>query len=190
MEITISLPEKVFAILSSAANKSHRRIDEVIAEKIERDFAVDTDELEKQIAVCSDKEVLELSRIEVPSEKDERLSRLLDKQTEKILSGDEQKELWQLMDSSRITTLKKAYALREISRRGLDGENLKRFRRAHPSPSEKPLWLLPESAGTSALQTRNRTSQSKIRRRRINRRKSLARLPRMQRAQSRQNRSH
>jgi hypothetical protein len=123
MEVTISLPEKVFANLSNEADKTHRRIDEVIAEKIERDFAIDADELEKQIAVCSDQEVLELAEIKMPTEKDERLSRLLDKQTEENLSGDEQKELWQLMDLTRFTTLKKAYALREISRRGLDGEN-------------------------------------------------------------------
>ncbi|CAN5699179.1 hypothetical protein BH18ACI1_BH18ACI1_24790 [soil metagenome] len=123
MEVTISLPEKVFANLSNAANRSHRRIDEVIAEKIERDFAIDADELAKQISVCSDKEILELAEITMPSEQDERLSQLLGKQIEGKLSADEQKEMWQLMDTSRLTTLKKAYALREISRRGLDGEN-------------------------------------------------------------------
>ena len=123
MEVTINLPEKVFANLSSAANRSNRRIDEVIAEKIERDFAVDADELEKQILICSNKEILELARIKMPSEQDERLSRLLNKQNEGNLSGDEQKEIWQLMDLNRLTTLKKAFALREISRRGLNGKD-------------------------------------------------------------------
>jgi hypothetical protein len=123
MEVTISLPEKVFANLSSAAHRSHRRIDEVIAEKIERDFAIDADELAKQISVCSDKEILELAKITMPMNEDERLSQLLNKQNEGNLSADEQKEMWQLMETSRLTTLKKAYALREISRRGLDGEN-------------------------------------------------------------------
>lgn len=51
----------------------------------------DANELEKQIAVCFDQEVLELSQIEMPKEKDERLSCLLDKQTEETLSSDEQK---------------------------------------------------------------------------------------------------
>lgn len=90
---------------------------------INLDVRDDANELEKQIAVCSDEEVLELAEIKMPTEKDERLSRLLDKQTEGNLSGDEQNELWQLMDLNRLTTLKKAYALREISQRGLDGEN-------------------------------------------------------------------
>lgn len=123
MEITISLPEKVFANLSNAAHKSHRRIDEVIAEKIERDFAIDADELNKQISICSDKEVLELAEIQMPSEQDALLSHLLNKQNEGNLSADEQKKMWQLMETNRLTTLKKAYALREISRRGLDGKD-------------------------------------------------------------------
>lgn len=123
MEVTIILPEKVFINLSNAADKSHRRIDEVIAEKIERDFAIDAEQLEKQIAVCSDKEVLELAKIEMPATEDERLSYLLGKQNEANLSGIEQKELWQLMESNRLTTLKKAFALREITRRGLDGKD-------------------------------------------------------------------
>ncbi len=123
MEVTISLPEKVFANLSNVADKSHRRIDEVIAEKIERDFAIDAEELEKQIAVCSDEEVLELAKIEMLKTEDERLSLLLGKQNEGSLSDIEQKELWQLMEVSRLTTLKKAFALRELTRRNLDGKN-------------------------------------------------------------------
>lgn len=95
--------------------------DEVIAEKIERDFAIVLDELKKRIAVCSNNEILELAEITMPSKQDERLSFLLDKQNEENLSADEQQEIWQLMDLNRLTTLKKTYALREISRRDLVG---------------------------------------------------------------------
>jgi hypothetical protein len=123
MEVTISLPEKVFANLSNVADKSHRRIDEVIAEKIERDFAIDAEELEKQITVCSDEEILELANIEMPKDQDKRLSNLLSKQNEGTFSDTEQKELWQLMESNRLTTLKKAFALRELTRRNLDGKD-------------------------------------------------------------------
>lgn len=123
MEVTINLPEKVFANLSNLANKSHRRIDEVIAERIERDFAIDTDELEKQITACSNAEILTLAKIRMPLAQNERLSFLLSKQSEEALSDEEQKELWNLMDLNQLTTLKKAYALREISRRGLNGKD-------------------------------------------------------------------
>lgn len=123
MEVTINLPEKVFANLANVADKSHRRIDEVIVEKIEREFAIDAGELEKQITVCSDEEILELAEIQMSPEQDERLSHLLNKQTEENLIADEEKEFWQLMELNRLATLKKALALREISRRGLNGKN-------------------------------------------------------------------
>ena len=40
MEITISLPDKVFANVANLASETHRRIDEVIVEKIEREFSL------------------------------------------------------------------------------------------------------------------------------------------------------
>ncbi len=123
MEVTINLPDRVFANLSSAASKSHRRIDEVIVEKIEREFSVDTEDLAKQIAACSDKEILELAELQMPPNQDSTLSNLLQKQGEQDLTDDEQKELWNLMELNRLTTLKKAFALREISRRGLNGKD-------------------------------------------------------------------
>lgn len=123
MEVTISLPDRVFANLSSVARNTKRRVDEVIAEKIERDFAVDVEDLAKQIALCSDKEVWELSELQMPPKQDARLSGLLQKQSEKDLTETEQRELWKLMEISRLTTLKKAFALREISRRGLNGKD-------------------------------------------------------------------
>lgn len=123
MEVTINLPDRVYANLSSAADKSRRRIDELIAERIERDFAVDAGELEKQISFCADAEILELAELKMPPEQDERLSLLLGKQGERDLTDDEQKQLWELMELNRLLTLKKAFALHEIERRGLNGED-------------------------------------------------------------------
>ena len=59
----------------------------------------------------------------MPSQQDTRLSHLLQKQNERDLTETEQKELWKLMELNRLTTLKKAFALREISRRGLDDQD-------------------------------------------------------------------
>ena len=123
MEVTINLPDKIFANVSSVASKSHRRIDEVIVEKIEREFAVDAEDLANQIAFCSDKEILELTELQIPPKQDHRLSNLLQKQGAQDLTANEQKELWNLMELNRLTTLKKAFALREISRRDLNGKD-------------------------------------------------------------------
>ena len=110
MEVTINLPDKIFANVSSVASKSHRRIDEVIVEKIEREFAVDAEDLANQIAFCSDKEILELAELQMPPKQDRRLSNLLQKQGAQDLTANEQKELWNLMELNRLTTLKKAFA--------------------------------------------------------------------------------
>lgn len=123
MEITISLPDKVFANVANVASRTHRRVDEVIAEKIERDFSLEIEELERQIAVCYDKEIIKLSKLQMPEKQDKRLSFLLQKQGEKDLTKSEQEELWELMELNRLTTLKKAFALREVSRRGLNGKD-------------------------------------------------------------------
>ena len=123
MEVTISLPERIFANLSSVANKSHRRIDEIIVEKIEREFSIDVEDLERQISLCSDKELLKLKEIQMSAKEDGRLSDLLAKQNECELSAKEQKELWELMELNRLATLKKAFALREATRRKLNGKD-------------------------------------------------------------------
>ncbi len=123
MEVTISLPDKVFAKVANLASKTHRRVDEIIAEKVEREFSLDIQELEKQIAVCADAEVTKLSNLQMPEREDKRLNFLLHKQGEKDLTKPEQKELWKLMELNRLTTLKKAFALREVSRRGLNGKD-------------------------------------------------------------------
>lgn len=123
MEVTINLPERVFANLSAIAKKSRRRLDEVIVESLEQEFLKEAETLEKQISVCSDKEVLELAHIQMPPKQDQRLSRLLQKQGETKLTAKEQQDMWELMDLNRLTTLKKALALREISLRGLHEQN-------------------------------------------------------------------
>lgn len=123
MEITINLPDKIYTNVESLAKKTRRRIDEVIAEKIEEEFSFDEEGLEKQIAACSNKEVLQLSKLEMPAKEDGRLSILLQKQGEKDLTVKEQKELDELMEMNRFATLKKAFALREVVRRGLNGKD-------------------------------------------------------------------
>jgi hypothetical protein len=123
MEVTINLSDGVYANVASLASKMLRRVDEVIAEKIEREFSFDASELEKQIFACSDKEIVKLAKIQMPKKEDSRLSFLLQKQGERDLTISEQKQLWRLMELNRLTTLRKAFALRELTRRGLNGKD-------------------------------------------------------------------
>lgn len=123
MEVTISLPDKVFANLANLANKTHRRVDEVIVEKIERDFSPDVDFqeqakiIEQSIKYCSDKEVLELANLQMPDDK--RLSYLFEKNRESILTKKEHAELTKAVEISRINDLRKAFGIVEAKKRGL-----------------------------------------------------------------------
>lgn len=123
MEVTINLPERVFASLTKIAKKSRRRLDEVIVERIEQEFEAEVETLDKQISRCSDKEVLGLAKLRMPTRQARRLSALLQKQGEQALSAREQDDLWRLIDDSRLATVKKAFALREIARRGLHAKD-------------------------------------------------------------------
>ena len=76
-------------------------------------------ELEQQVSFASDQEVLELAELQMSDKENRRMSRLLQKQGETKLTAGEHKRLWALVDVSRLSTLKKAFALREVSRRGL-----------------------------------------------------------------------
>ncbi|NOT59238.1 MAG: hypothetical protein HOP19_03325, partial [Acidobacteria bacterium] len=77
MEITINLPERVYAGLSTAAKQSRRRVDEVIVERLEQEVEKEIETLAKQIAVCADKEVLALAKLQMSDKRAQRMSELL-----------------------------------------------------------------------------------------------------------------
>lgn len=123
MEVTIDLPEQILASISRTAIKSRKRIAEVISDHISRDFSSAITDIEKQISLCSNDEIIRLTHVTLPPKKDRRLRELIGQQAAKQLSKTEQKELWNLMEENRLATLKKAFALREMQRRNLNGTN-------------------------------------------------------------------
>lgn len=119
MEVTISLPEKVFANVKNFASKTHRRIDEVIVEKIEREFSVDTEELERPLANCSDEEALALANMKMSEAENRRMSELSDKQREETISPLERNELDALFRVYQVGNLRKSQGIYEAVKRGL-----------------------------------------------------------------------
>lgn len=119
MEVTISLPEKVFANVKSFASKTHRRIDEVIVEKIKREFSVDIEELERPLANCSDEEVLTLANMKMPKEQAERQSELSYKNQADTLTALERNEMESLFYVYQIGNLRKSQGIAEAVLRGL-----------------------------------------------------------------------
>lgn len=123
MEVVINLPERIYAHVSHLAAQTRRRVDEIIVEKIEQEFSFDAESLTAQLEVSTDAEVVKATHISVPPRKDRRLSLLLQKQGAQDLTAKEKQELAELMNLSRLATLKKAFALREAARRGLHVED-------------------------------------------------------------------
>ncbi len=117
MEVTISLPDKVFANVKNLASKTKRRVDEIIAEKIEREFSAD--ELERPLEDCSDEEVLALANMKMSEIEDRHMSKLLDKQREKTISSLEKNELDALFRVYQVGNLRKSQGIVEAVQRGL-----------------------------------------------------------------------
>jgi hypothetical protein len=71
------------------------------------------------VSSLSDQDVVALSESRLQPQEDERLSELLDKQGEALLTADEQSELLGLIQIYQEGLLRKAQALQESVQRGL-----------------------------------------------------------------------
>lgn len=123
MQITINLPEQIYLNVSNLAAKTRRRVDEIIVEKIEQEFALDGESLAAQIATVEDAEIIRLASAQMPPKQDRRVSFLLQKQGAQDLTVKETRELDDLIKLNRMITIQKAFALREATRRNLNVEN-------------------------------------------------------------------
>ena len=119
MEVTLNLPDNIYQSFQKLAEKTSRRIDEVITEKIQTDYWGDSSDLEKNISDLPDVEVLELANLKLSKQQDKRLSQLLENQRENRISTSEKIELDGLMGLYRMGTLRKAQGCVEAVKRGL-----------------------------------------------------------------------
>jgi hypothetical protein len=115
MEVTISLPDQVFANVASVANKTHRRVDEFLAEKIVRDYSVE----ERPLANCSDEEILAIANMKMSKKENTRMSELLDKQREETITPLERNELDAMFRVFQVGNLRKSQGIAEAVQRGL-----------------------------------------------------------------------
>ena len=119
MEITINLSENIYQSFKQLAEKTNRRIDEVVTEKIQTDYWRENPDKEQNLSGLSDTEVLELANLKLSRQQDKRLSKLLENQRESSITTSEKVELDGLMELYRIGTLRKAQGCLEAVRRGL-----------------------------------------------------------------------
>jgi hypothetical protein len=119
MEITLNLPENVYRNFTELAEKKHRRVEDLIADRLQSDFSVDKEDYEETVASWTDEAVLALANLKIPKEQADRMSVLLERLDEGVISEAEERELEVYTEFSQIATFRKAYGIAEAVKRKL-----------------------------------------------------------------------
>ncbi len=119
--VTLNLPEDLYQRAANFANLLGKDVMEVLVDTLTLSLApIGTQSgVMPAVGTLSDQEVLALSESRLQPRDDERLSELLGKQQEGLLTQDEQSELLGLMQIYQEGLLRKAQALKESVQRGL-----------------------------------------------------------------------
>ncbi|MCD9185142.1 MAG: hypothetical protein LUM44_01815 [Pyrinomonadaceae bacterium] len=91
MEVTLSLPDKIYRDISTAAKKSKRKIADLIVDVVEEKYS--NQSFENSLANLSDEEVLALAKLQMPKKQSERHSKLLYKNQAGTITTEEKQEL-------------------------------------------------------------------------------------------------
>jgi hypothetical protein len=119
--VTLNLPEDLYQRAANFANLLGKDVMEVLVDTLTLSLApIGTQSgVMPAVTTLSDQNVLALSESRLQPKDDQRLSELLSKQQEGLLTQDEQSELLGLMQIYQEGLLRKAQALRESVQRGL-----------------------------------------------------------------------
>src|SRR5712692_1813888 len=111
--VTLELPEKLALRAKEVATRTHRRLEDVLVEWIDR--AAD----EPPVESLTDEQVLALCELQMDTEQQEQLSDLLAANRENLLNHVERERLNELMRIYRRGLVRKAQALKVAVERGL-----------------------------------------------------------------------
>lgn len=119
MEVTLNLPENVYRNFSKLAEQKHRRVEEIITDKLQDDFSADIADYEETVSGWTDEDVLALAKLKLPKEQAERMSKLSDKMQRGKISKVEENELEIYLEIYNNANLRKAHGIAEAVKRGL-----------------------------------------------------------------------
>lgn len=119
MEVTLNLPENVYRNFSEIAEKKHRRLEEVITDRLQDDFSADIADYVETVASWSDEDVLALAKLQLPEQQAERMSELSNKMQLGMISKVEENELEIYLEIYNNANLRKAHGIAEAVKRGL-----------------------------------------------------------------------
>ncbi len=119
MEVTLNLPENVYRNFSKLAEKKHRRVEEIITDKLQDDFSAENVDFEETVAGWSDEDVLALANLKLPVEQANRMSELSDIQQRGLMNNVEKSELEMYLEIYNNANLRKAHGIAEAVKRSL-----------------------------------------------------------------------
>ncbi|MDZ7292495.1 MAG: hypothetical protein ONB44_23350 [candidate division KSB1 bacterium] len=112
-QITLQVPDHIVRQAAHLALKSQQRVEEVLARWLEKTAS------EMPVDELPDEEVLSLTKLQLTSSQEARLSELLTRNREGTLDAEGRRELDELMRFYEHGLLRKAQALRVAVQRGL-----------------------------------------------------------------------
>jgi hypothetical protein len=119
MEVTLNLPENIYQNFTRLAEKKHRRVEEVITDKLQDDFSFEKVDFAGTVADWSDEDVLALANLKLPKEQANRMSELSDIQQRGVMNNVEKSELDMYLEIYNNANLRKARGIAEAVKRGL-----------------------------------------------------------------------
>lgn len=119
MEVTLNLPENIYRNYTELAEKKHRRVEVVIADKLRDDFSTETADFEETVAGWSDGDVLALAKLQLSKEQANRMSELSDLKQRGLINNVEKSELEMYLEIYNNANLRKAHGIVEAVKRGL-----------------------------------------------------------------------
>ena len=119
MEVMLNLPENIYRNFTELAEKKHRRIEDVITDRLQDDFSAEIADYGETVASWTDKAVLALAKLKIPAEYAVGMRVLRERLDEGKITDSEERELEIYTELCQISTLRKAYGIAEAVRRGL-----------------------------------------------------------------------
>jgi len=119
MEISVNLPEGLYENVSNLARAKKKTVAEFVKNAVRKAVHEETEISEGSLADCSDDEVLSLANMKMSEAENARMSSLLEKQREEMISPLERNELEALMRVYQVGNLRKSQGIYEAVRRGL-----------------------------------------------------------------------
>lgn len=121
IQVTIDLPQETYKRAKRFAHLLNRDLSVVLAETVVSSLPSLSDEADAlpSVSKMSDAMVLELANSTMAEEQDKRLSELLEKQRENLITASEKQELDELMQIYNEGWLRKTAGIVEAVQRGL-----------------------------------------------------------------------